>query len=57
MQRNSITFAEIGEVLGVAEQTIKGCYKLFLRHAKELVDGVEDEFLTDGHTLDELPPV
>lgn len=44
-------------MLGVAEQTIKGCYKLFLRHAKELVDGVEDEFLTDGHTLDELPPV
>lgn len=49
--------AEIGEELSVAEQTIKQCYKIFVRHAKELVEGVESEFLKDGHSLDELPPV
>jgi hypothetical protein len=48
--------AEIGDAVGVAEGTVKTCYKIFLEHAADLVKGVEEEFLS-GHTLDELPPV
>eukprot|EP01134_Creolimax_fragrantissima_P002475 CFRG2475T1 len=47
---------EIGEACGVAEQTIRQCYKAFYRHSRELVQGVESEYMK-GHTLDELPTV
>ncbi|KNC82084.1 hypothetical protein SARC_05635 [Sphaeroforma arctica JP610] len=47
---------EIGDACGVADQTIRQCYKAFFKHSRELVEGVEAEFMK-GHTLEELPSV